>query len=121
MSSLSAMRNRNGRKPSKSALYQMLTESWSMSCIFACGSKRKGLNNMGYTQKSEETLIKEGLIQDGIYDFEVVETSDKKSSKGNDMYTLKLHIFIDDMTRIIFDYISLGNNFGERKLRHAAD
>ena len=77
---------------------------------------------MSYVPKSEEQLAKEGLLPDGIYDFEVVETSDKKSSKGNAMYTLKLHIFGEDGSpRIIFDYIALGNNFGERKLRHAAD
>ncbi len=77
---------------------------------------------MSYTPKSEEELAKEGLLQDGNYDFEVVDTSDKPSKKGNDMYTLKLHVFdTQGSARIVYDYIALGNNFGERKLRHAAD
>lgn len=77
---------------------------------------------MTYTPKSEETLAKEGLLPDGTYDYEVADTSDKPSKKGKDMYTLKLHVFGDDgAAHVIYDYISLGNNFGERKLRHAAD
>lgn len=77
---------------------------------------------MSYTPKSEEQLTKEGLMIDGDYDYEVVETSDKKSLKGSEMYTLKLHVFGEDgQLRIIMDYIALGSNFGERKLRHAAD
>lgn len=77
---------------------------------------------MSYIPKSEEQLAKEGLFSEGIYDFEVIDTSDKPSKKGNDMFTLKLSIFDNDgMQRHIFDYIALGNNFGERKLRHAAN
>lgn len=77
---------------------------------------------MGYTPKTEEQLAKEGLLPDGEYDFEVAETSDKPSKKGNDMYTLKLHVFGDDgAPQIIYDYIALGNHFGERKLRHVAN
>lgn len=76
-----------------------------------------------YKPKSEEQLDKEGLLPDAEYDFEVVETKDKPSQKtGNFMYTLKLHIFGEDgYTRIVWDYIALGSNFAERKLRHAAD
>ena len=77
---------------------------------------------MAYTPKREEQLAKEGLIKDGIYDFEVVDCDDKPSKKGNDMYTLKLNVFDEDGNRRpLMDYIALGNNFGERKLRHAAD
>lgn len=77
---------------------------------------------MTYIPKTEETLAKEGLLPEGIYDFEVIETSDQPSKKGNDMFTLKLYVFDNDGSqRFIFDYIALGNNFGERKLRHAAD
>ena len=77
---------------------------------------------MSYQPKSEEQLAKEGLLPDGEYDFEVVETWDKPSKAGNAMYTLKLHIFSEDGgTQIVTDYIALGSNFGERKLRHAAD
>ncbi len=78
---------------------------------------------MSYTPKSDEQLAREGLLPDAIYDYEVVDTSDKPSKKGSDMYTLKLHVFsgIGDGAHTIYDYIALGNNFGERKLRHAAD
>lgn len=75
-----------------------------------------------YTPKSEEQLIREGLIPDGIYDYEVVETDDTPSKKKNPMFTLKLHVYDQDANpRVITDYIALGSNFGERKLRHAAD
>src|ERR1700727_1407017 len=77
---------------------------------------------MSYTPKSEEQLAREALQPDGIYDFEIISTSDKPSKNGNDMYTLKLLIWDangDNFT--LFDYIALGNNFGERKLRYAAD
>lgn len=77
---------------------------------------------MTYTPKTEEQLAKEGLLSDGIYDFKVATTSDKPSKKGNAMYTLKLHVFDENgAARTVYDYIALGNNFGERKLRHAAD
>lgn len=77
---------------------------------------------MNYTPKTEEQLAKEGLLANGTYDFKIASTSDKPSKKGNDMYTFKLHVYGDDGEgRIVYDYIALGNNFGERKLRHAAD
>ena len=77
---------------------------------------------MTYTPKTEEQLAKEGLLDEGTYDFEVIDTSDAPSKKGNDMFTLILHVFDNEgRTRKIFDYIALGNNFGERKLRRAAN
>lgn len=77
---------------------------------------------MGYTPKTEQQLASEGLLPEGIYDFEIVDTDDKQSKKGNDMYTLTLNVFdADGGTKQIRDYIALGSNFGERKLRHAAD
>ena len=76
---------------------------------------------MNYTPKTEEQLAEEALLADGTYDFEVIGTSDKPSKKGNDMFTLNLCIFSHDGTqRFINDYIAMGNNFGERKLRRAA-
>lgn len=76
----------------------------------------------GYTPKSENQLAQESLLPAGEYDFEIIETLDRPSKAGNYMYTFKLHVFdADSQPRIIFDYIALGNNFGERKLRHAAD
>jgi len=78
---------------------------------------------MTYTPKSEEQLIKEGfgLLPEGVYDFEIFETSDAPSRKGNEMFMFKLCIFDSEGTqRHIFDYIVFGTNFGERKLRRAA-
>lgn len=77
---------------------------------------------MNYIPKTEEELAQESLLPDGTYDFEIIETSEGYSKKGNEMITLKLCVFdTDGSTRNIFDYIALGNNFGERKLRHAAN
>ena len=76
---------------------------------------------MNYTPKTEEQLAEEVLLPEGIYDFEVLVTSDQPSKKGNDMFTLKLCVFnTDGITRHVFDYIAMGNSFGERKLRRAA-
>lgn len=77
---------------------------------------------MTYTPKSEEQLVKEGLLDDGTYDFEIIDTNDQPSKKGNDMFTLTLRAFDHDGgTRTIFDYMVLSSNLGERKLRRAAD
>lgn len=77
---------------------------------------------MPYVAKSEEQLAKEGLLPDGEYDFEVTATDDKPSKSGNEMFTLSLNVFGDDGNgHFVKDYIALGSNFGERKLRHAAD
>lgn len=75
-----------------------------------------------YTPKSEEQLVEESLLQEGTYDFEVIDTDDRPSKKGNEMITLKLAVFAGDGSqRHIFDYIAFGTNFGERKFRHAAE
>lgn len=61
---------------------------------------------MKYTSHTDEELNRLNLLTPGIYDFEVVETDDKPSKKGNDMVTLKLHVFEEDGTpRIVFDYL----------------
>lgn len=78
---------------------------------------------MTYQPKSEEQLVKEGLLPDGEYDFEVLDTDDKPSkTSGNAMFTLKQNFFAEDGSgHIVTTYIALGSNFGERLLRHAAD
>ena len=77
---------------------------------------------MRFTPKTDEQLAQEALLLDGVYDFEIIDTSDKPSKKGNDMITLKICVFDKDREeRYIFDYIAMGNSFGERKLRHAAN
>lgn len=74
---------------------------------------------MRYTAHTDESLNKLNLLSEGTHDFEIVETNDKPSSKGNDMITLKLHVFEDDGTpRIVFDYLG---DFMPHKFKHAAD
>lgn len=81
---------------------------------------------MKYTPKSEDTLEKEkqdainsSLYENGEYDFEVLDTSDKASSSGADMITLKLNVFDNEgRGKIIFDYLTESMGW---KLRHAAD
>jgi hypothetical protein len=76
---------------------------------------------MSYTPKTEEQLADEALLPQGIYDFEVIDTNDRPSKRGNNMVTLKLCVFDGDGgQRHIFDYMAFGNSFGERKFRHAA-
>lgn len=76
---------------------------------------------MTYTPKTEDQLADEDLLPEGIYDFEVMDSDDRPSKKGNAMFTLKLCVYdVDGKRRHIFDYMAMGNSFGERKLRHAA-
>jgi hypothetical protein len=76
---------------------------------------------MNYTPETEEQLAEEDLLPEGIYDFQIIDSDDRPSKKGNDMFTLKLCVYdVDGNERHIFDYIAMGNSFGERKLRHAA-
>ncbi len=76
---------------------------------------------MSYIPKTEEQLAEEACAPEGVYDFEVIDTSDKQSKTGKDMITLSLHVFTGESPLSLRDWIVLGNNFGERKLRHAAD
>jgi|GEM_PF-6239553 len=76
-----------------------------------------------YTPKTETEIAQEALIPSKtICDVEVAEAIDKPSKSGNEMITLKLNVFdADGDMRVVFDYIVPSTNFGERKLRHAAD
>lgn len=75
---------------------------------------------MRYTTHTDEELNRLNLLSPGIHDFEVMETDDKPSKKGNDMVTLKLHVFEDDGTpRIVFDY--LVPEAMPHKFKHACD
>lgn len=75
-----------------------------------------------YTPKSEEQLVKEGLLSKGEYDFEVTESVEGLSKKQNTMLVLDVTVFGPDGERkYVKDYIAFGSNFGERKFRHAAD
>jgi hypothetical protein len=78
---------------------------------------------MSYTPETEEQLQKEGLLPDGIYDFQIIETEEGVSKKtGNKMFIFKHNVYAEDgSARIIKKWITFGNNFGERLFRHAAD
>lgn len=75
-----------------------------------------------YKPKTEAQLAEEGLFKPGVFDCEVAEAIDKPSKAGNPMVTLKLNVFDENGSlRSVYDYIVPSTNFGERKLRHAAD
>ncbi len=48
---------------------------------------------MKHTPMSDEEIASLGLMEDGIYDFEVTAAENKVSSKGNDMMEIKLNVF----------------------------
>jgi len=71
---------------------------------------------MRFDPKSEEDINSYGLLQDGIYDFEVVEARDRVSRSGNDMIELKLKLWDKSGgVKIIFDYLLEAMAY---KLRH---
>lgn len=73
---------------------------------------------MRFTPKTEEQLIAENMIPEGIYPFEVVYTEDRVSQKGNEMIVLKLKVFTESGERFVTDYLMEAMAF---KLRHAAE
>lgn len=74
---------------------------------------------MNFTPKTEKEIQEDGLLAEGIYDFEVAEAENKTSAKGNDMIELKLHVFDGNGNpRIVMDYLLASIMY---KLRHAAD
>lgn len=48
---------------------------------------------MKHKPMTDEQLAALGLMEDGIYDFEVIAAENKVSSKGNDMMEIKLNVF----------------------------
>jgi hypothetical protein len=61
---------------------------------------------MKHTPLSDEEIAKDGLLEPGIYDFEVANAEDKVSSKGNDMIEVKLNVFeADGSVRSMRDWI----------------
>ncbi len=74
-----------------------------------------------YTPKTEKELIEEGLMPDGVYDFEILSCIHGKSKNENEMFTVKMRIFNPQGgSRNVTDYIVFGTNFGERKFRKIA-
>lgn len=73
---------------------------------------------MRFAPKTEDEIANEGLLPDGIYDFEITDAEDKTSAKGNEMIALKMFVFdADGSRRVIFDYLLESM---PHKLRHAA-
>jgi hypothetical protein len=61
---------------------------------------------MKFTPKTEDQLREESLMPAGTYDFEVVEASNEKSKKGNDMIKVKLQLWDrNGDTRFLYDYL----------------
>jgi hypothetical protein len=60
------------------------------------------------------------LLPAGVYSFEVLEATEGKSKKSNDMITLKLGIEHNESTRGIFDYLVDIDSMAF-KIRHFAD
>lgn len=55
---------------------------------------------------SEEEAAAAGLLQKGIYPFEVAEAKEKTSKAGNDMIELRLNVLgEDDSKHGVFDYL----------------
>ena len=74
---------------------------------------------MRFQPKTEHQIAEEGLMPDGIYDFEVIEAEEAQSKRGNDMIVIKLRVFDADGTaRNMTDYLMEAMAF---KLRHAAE
>ncbi len=55
---------------------------------------------------SDEEIAKSGLLEEGVYDFTIIEATETTSKSGNDMFKLKLHVFdTEGVPRIVFDWI----------------
>lgn len=73
---------------------------------------------MRFEPKTEKQIAEEGLLQPGVYDFEVVKGEDRQSKSGNDMIELVLSVTGDDgSARRVTDYLLEKLAY---KLRHAA-
>jgi hypothetical protein len=73
---------------------------------------------MNFTPKKENELTRR-LLPDGVYNFEIMEGTDKISSEGNEMIELKIGIWDGDtIVSRVFDYLVEKVDY---KLRHAAD
>lgn len=61
---------------------------------------------MKFTPKTNEELSELGLIKDGIYNFEVLESAQQLSKSGNEMIKVKLGVWDSKgVMRVIFDYL----------------
>lgn len=70
---------------------------------------------MRITPKSQEEIDLEGLLEKGVYDFEILKAEDKLSKKGNEMIHVKLKVFSGDGYQLVDDYLMEAMSY---KLRH---
>lgn len=70
---------------------------------------------MRITPKSQEEIDLEGLLEKGVYDFEVLKAEDKVSKKGNEMIHVKLKVFHEDGFQFVDDWLMEAMSY---KLRH---
>lgn len=69
---------------------------------------------------SEEELDAMNLMEDGIYDFEVIKGTKKISSSGNPMCELQLRVWdMNGKVHTIFDYLVFSSvNLNIKKVKH---
>ncbi len=61
---------------------------------------------MKHQALTEEQIAASGLLDDGVYDFTIVQVTEGQSKSGNDMFALKLHVFnTDGAPVIILDWV----------------
>lgn len=60
---------------------------------------------MKFPAKTEKEIAEMNNLPPGDYPFEVLNAVDGKSSKGNDMITLTLRVFVGDSSRQLNDYL----------------
>lgn len=70
---------------------------------------------MKITPKSQEEIDLEGLLEKGVYDFEVIKSEDKVSKKGNEMIHVRLKVFHNNGFQFVDDYLMEAMSY---KLRH---
>ena len=70
---------------------------------------------MQFKPKSADDIKREGLIDTGVYDFEVTSAEDRKSKKGNDMIAIRISVYVDGNARPMRDWLMESMAY---KLRH---
>lgn len=72
---------------------------------------------------SEEDLNRTELVEDGVYDFEVIKSTRKVSRGGNPMAELNLKVWgKDGKEYFMFDYLVFSSvNLNIRKVKHFCD
>lgn len=61
---------------------------------------------MKHKPQTDEEIAKSGLMEEGVYDFTIIDATECTSKSGNDMFKLKLHVYdVGGEARIVFDWI----------------